>query len=141
MLLMQQSNETTRVYASRENTLMALWLETEGKHQLLLSFESDMLPSGYALLSADEIGHFAKNLSRFFTDGKFVYGQSNVRTRELPQVWMSTTNWGEPYDQGLIVAFNEDFDTQVSHLGFALVERDVKDLHNWLQGRLEQEES
>lgn len=139
MLLGLQSNETTRVYASRDNTLMAMLLENNGNQKLVLSFESDMIKSGYAVLDNGEIGHFTRNLNTFFDGSKFNYNAGDVRTDDLPQVHMTTTNWGEPYDQGLCVVFNRDFENYEQHIGFALVERDIKDLNNWLQGRLQKQ--
>tara|TARA_B100000700_G_scaffold311500_2_gene393727 strand:+ start:162174 stop:162605 length:432 start_codon:yes stop_codon:yes gene_type:complete len=135
MLLVDQSNKLSRVYSSRDNTLMSLWVVDGDRRMLMLSFESEMMPSGYVLLTDQEIKYFAESLSRFFVDGKFEYTTPHERSQGLPEVTMATTNWGEPYDEGLVFAFHKHPD-DLEHLGFALVARDVKDLHNWLQGCL-----
>lgn len=139
MLLASQSNQNTRVYNGRENVLMAVWLGRSDENTLLLSFEPEWGESGYVIFSTTEAAHLSHALATFFEEGKFIYAKAAVNPRLLPQVYIATTNWGEPYEQGLTVTLCDNFKSAMAQrLSFSLVERDAKDLNNWLQSQLQQ---
>ncbi len=140
MLLNAQSSHNKRVYNSRENAVMAMWLGDAAEKALLLSFESEWGDAGYVMLSTDEVSQLSQALASFFEGGKFLYAKAAVHPSALPQLYMATTNWGEPYDEGLSFVLCDNFkSSDAPRLNFSLVARDVKDLNNWLQSQLQQE--
>lgn len=141
MLLNAQSSRNTRVYNSRGNAVMAMWLGDAAEKALLLNFEPEWGGAGYVMLSIDEAVQLSHALASFFEGGKFIYAKAAVHPPTLPQLYMASTNWGEPYDEGLSFVLCDNFKSNdAPRLSFSLVAHDIKDLNNWLQSQLQQKQ-
>tara|TARA_Y100001934_G_scaffold271582_1_gene358344 strand:- start:721 stop:1143 length:423 start_codon:yes stop_codon:yes gene_type:complete len=109
------------VDASFNHSVLSLNFKYEGEPEGVASFEEAELPSLVEMLKA------------FFPKGdrgiRFDYEAQDQSSEKLPMVRLTTTNWGEPYAQGIRFTFSSDFeDYSLDNLHFDLEESDAKQL-------------
>ena len=102
-------------------------------NQLLFTFKYDNERKGAVEFELNEIHALLIALRSFFVDGKrgkALNGDAATFTSaELPLLKISTTNWGEPFSQGLRFELSENFtDYTLDNLYFDLEEFDAKSL-------------
>ncbi len=90
------NSESFLRFSHREMVVEAEFQEEE----LTFTFGSDGMREGKRILEYKEVQTFLSALKTFFTDSnhgkKFNYNSSSFNNSDLPQLRISTTNWGEP---------------------------------------------
>lgn len=127
---------------SQDNSLSFSHRESQvdvqiSKSVLSITFKYDETLKGRAIFENAEIKALTDMLSSFYIEGKrgkeFHYDNLTQRSDILSTVRLSTTNWGEPYSQGIRFTFSEDFENyMLDNLCFDLEETDAKQLLKWL---------
>lgn len=100
---------------------------------LTLTFSHDGERQGRVAFDNKEIQILSSSLGTFFVDGKrgkdFNYDTSSLCSPQLPQLRLNTTNWGDPYAQGIRFVFSDDFENySLENLYFDLEQSDAKQL-------------
>jgi hypothetical protein len=107
------------------------------KSELSITFKYDGTINGRVTFEKSEIKALTDMLDSFYKQGKrgreFHYENLTQRSDILGKVSLSTTNWGDPYSEGIRFAFSEDFENHmIDNIYFCLEETDAKQLLEWI---------
>lgn len=110
----------------RNQTVDAIY--TNGSLQI--NFKFDGVLEGGVTLNDEEIATLVKMLEAFFLppseQGRFNCSTKEQRCEMLPLIRLSTTNWGNPFANGVRFEFSNNFDDYTKeNLHFDLEESDV----------------
>ena len=106
-------------------------------NKVFFKIDYDFETQGRVIFSKNEAKEFIVMLEAFFPEdlsAAFNYNAQNPSNEKLPNVQISCTNWGEPYEQGIEVTFSHDFnDYSQDNLCFGLAESNARELLTFLK--------
>lgn len=114
-----------RVVATCIDGSLSLWFEDGGD------------PQGSLTFAPDEVGRFIELLLHFFPVQRdrlrFSSSSSDVSMGDTEKLTLSTTNWGEPFSEGIRFDITqEDSSASYDSLYFDMEESDVRYLIRWV---------
>lgn len=111
------------------------------KRSLIVDFSYEHDLAGRMTLNIAGMKSLYDALQKFFTPTKrgpkFNYNSEAIFVEGLPNIHLSTTNWGEPYDRGIQFTLRKhDEALNTDQLHFQLTDRDLLDLTQSLRKAL-----